>query len=890
MDTDVKVLNIFFRRIPPEQILRRLRQPFSAFMTREKIVGTLLDHASEDLGRNSLDEQRMIFYHTLLDIDTFCRQEQFEYLWQADQEQHTIPCAAFFSLIRFSTRMLTIQAGEPLCQIHEAGLWRQAYLSMGQDLLVCAYLAYEDIRRRQDRQDFTWPAVIRTDHKALNAQISQGLAENHYHLYGSTQTFPLTWCNLMNYPSDLEGADWGQFDRFLQPVSVRSPDDCLFSSKERVRYAALFRSGLFCRFHPAMGVAVKEDLRNFHPEVRCGNRIRMLLHLYGAQVPQPNGRSDKLDYALEEPVLQARPDAAYRCLAGERSLLYRLFRAFLEGSLDLEEQQVLYLYIVLKLLFRSEMIQVNQQVGFQNFKEYQDRKGTLIFRDAYWVEAVRMGIHAPLHEGNVTSLEVRVIPREYAFQYLGMVRDIDKKESFANRSAFLRELDPFLPAPEPERAHKEQAADVPYFYVMHFIKQKDVLPKSPLAMKCRHHSLRCAVRKQAVALARSLSNNPWLCTRMRGIDSSSNEIGCPPEVFATAFRFLRDFRPQEYFRSALFQQPGVPRLSATYHVGEDFLELASGLRAIDEAVVYLELRRDDRLGHALALGISPEAYYAVKGRHLYIEKQDRLDDLVWLLYRGQELGVVMEPALRSLLSREAETLLLEIYQRSNITLLQYYCAMQLRGDDPSLYATGKLRLPGDLCDQYDRFQYSCRKPDLETYRNTKTLVKLYHRYHFGYDERKRGKTIQTVDITPEYLRLMRQTQERLRARLAQKNIVIECNPSSNVLIGTFGSYSRHPLFRFYGGRLCQEDCAPHLQVCVNTDDLGVFDTSLAFEYALLYHTLNEELTPERVKKYQENDILQYLNDVRAMGHMAAFPDCRAVWQPSGAAGRTDLQF
>ncbi len=81
-----------------------------------------------------------------------------------------------------------------------------------------------------------------------------------------------------------------------------------------------------------------------------------------------------------------------------------------------------------------------------------------------------------------------------------------------------------------------------------------------------------------------------------------------------------------------------PSLSATYHVGEDFLELASGLRAIDESILYLELQRDDRLCHALGLGIEPADYYAGKGYRLYTTKQERLDNLVWLLYRTQEMG------------------------------------------------------------------------------------------------------------------------------------------------------------------------------------------------------------------------------------------------------------
>lgn len=872
MDADAKILKILFCRIPPEQYLRRMRQPFAAYQSGDEVEEFVLDRASTDLGQYSQDEQRMIFRHTLSGIDDFL---QGEGLLHLKGERRTLPGTAFLALFHFSSRILTVQAGEPMCRIHEAGLWRQVYLSLGQDLLVCAYLAWEDFRRRQDRQSFAWPAVIRTDHKALNSQLRQGLAENHFHLYGSTQTFALSWCNLMNYPQDLETADWRQFDRFLLPVSARNPNDCLFSSKERVRYASLFRSSLFCRLHRETEALVKDDLSAFHPEVRFRNRVRTLLHLYGAGVPQPNGRTARLDYALEKPVFQADPDAAYRCLAGERSLLYRCFRAFLEGTLDSRGRQMLYLYLVLKLLFRSELMQVNREAGFQNFKDYQDRKGSLILRDAYWTEAVRMGIHAPLQVGNVTSLEARVTPRGRASGYRGMIRDVDEKERCAGRPVFPKDPPPFPPGRRREEDGAAQAASLPYFYVMHFLKQPDAPPKAPPAIGCRHRALRADVRTQAVALARALSNSPWLCGRIRGIDSSSSEIGCPPEVFATAFRFLRDFRPQEYFRASPFREGAIPRLSATYHAGEDFLELAAGLRAVDESVTYLELRRDDRLGHALALGISPEDYYAGKGRLLYEKKQERLDDLVWLLHRGQELGVVMDPGLRSLLAREAETLLLDIYRGENATLLEYYRAMQLRGDDPSLYASGRYEPPREPCDQYDLFKASRRGPELAAYRELKPLVRLYYLYHFGYGEKQRGGGIQAVRITPEYLRLMHQVQEKLQARLAQENIVIECNPSSNVLIGAFGAYRRHPIFRFFGGGLCREGDAPHLHVCVNTDDLGVFDTSLDFEYALLYHALDGELAQGDVKKYQTADVLRYLKDLQEMGHMAVFPSCCA---------------
>lgn len=41
----------------------------------------------------------------------------------------------------------------------------------------------------------------------------------------------------------------------------------------------------------------------------------------------------------------------------------------------------------------------------------------------------------------------------------------------------------------------------------------------------------------------------------------------------------------------------------TYHTGEDFLDIVDGLRAIDEALLFLQMEKGERLGHAMALGV-----------------------------------------------------------------------------------------------------------------------------------------------------------------------------------------------------------------------------------------------------------------------------------------------
>lgn len=119
--------------------------------------------------------------------------------------------------------------------------------------------------------------------------------------------------------------------------------------------------------------------------------------------------------------------------------------------------------------------------------------------------------------------------------------------------------------------------------------------------------------------------------RVKGIDACSLEIGCRPETFATEFRYIRRSIREKTGRQA-------DDIGITYHVGEDFLDITDGLRAIDETIRFLELDKGDRLGHAIVLGIEPLDYYQLK-RNIFWTKQDYLDNVIWLLYRSAELNV-----------------------------------------------------------------------------------------------------------------------------------------------------------------------------------------------------------------------------------------------------------
>ena len=147
--------------------------------------------------------------------------------------------------------------------------------------------------------------------------------------------------------------------------------------------------------------------------------------------------------------------------------------------------------------------------------------------------------------------------------------------------------------------------------------------------KIRHNKLRQEIKEKSFVIYDFRQNDTGdnLRGRVVGIDAANSEISTRPEVFAQAFRFLRG---HEVFATE-YDRPND--LNITYHVGEDFLDVADGLRAVEEALLFLGLRNGDRLGHALALGTDVRKYYAKRYNTICETKQILLDNFAWLHHK-----------------------------------------------------------------------------------------------------------------------------------------------------------------------------------------------------------------------------------------------------------------
>lgn len=386
--------------------------------------------------------------------------------------------------------------------------------------------------------------------------------------------------------------------------------------------------------------------------------------------------------------------------------------------------------------------------------------------------------------------------------------------------------------------------------VMHLIKEVDYQNNQPHddSICIRHAHLRDKNRQKVIAAAlfydaknplhRNLYGYERSATPLKkiiGFDAAANELHTPPEVFAPIFRKLR-YDGQTNF---------------TYHAGEDFKHLISGIRAVYEAIEFLELSSGNRIGHATALGIEPALWqkrFAKEGSIL-LPQGEWLDNLIFAFHILSKSNPPI--GLMSNLEREINKLFLDIYETTpDISIHTLIESWQMRKLEPEI-AFGR-REPG----MFDGFE----KRELEYARSlqyrTLDLLEAYHSSRVIKNYQK------LIHIHPEQLLnhvTIRQLQNEVLSQMITKDIAIESLFSSNVRISFYKNYQEHHIFRWLGLTANKD---PRPSIVLGTDDTGIFMTNIRNEYTFLFLCL-KELT-------SQDEALKILEQLRTNGEIYRF--------------------
>lgn len=920
MDLFGEIICLLFGRIQPEEI-------YQAILKEE--YGEERDAFSKYvLSKSQLDDKEAFFRgadnllktYSQEEIDLF-RKLSNQLTGKNDREIATV----FHLLPGFTRSIISFKNDKPVCEKRFMFKWRAASFELGQDLFLASHKAYYDVIEECDSSFFGWPPIVHANNPLVEETIKKGITENHSHLYGAFPAFDLSWICIMNHPDYIHKINSKENQAYFKDdlkSRIRLNENIADLSRiEKLQLACILRAQLFMYLIDGDGME-GDDEYNKHIDQHLVSSYSLIKYfnlmegqrttwlctmvselrvMYGEPWLQSNGSEAVLDYAYPTHLPDDRNRGEYRLYVGERYFMYRCFINIFSEKWSGYEMDLFYLYLVIKTEFGHELIQVNRRVGFHNFMDYQNRKGSFWWgRDEYFREGYRIAVTGKMKDQNVVAEEDRFTTRRSVHDVLRQVADVDKEIIFSEKTNYRLE-DFIVDTCRGEwewRNLRRIAKERNNFYVSHFVKSHFASSSMNAIFgycKPKNYKERAEAKQQALALASALYRYPVLATRIRGIDACNREIGCRPETFATEFRFLRHLRSASVrFGGIPVDKGDWPGLKLTYHAGEDFLDIADGLRSIDEAIRFLDMKRGDRIGHALALGINPYDHYKFKQNLIVTTKQDRLDDLVWLICRSREFNVFIPLDLLRSMEAEATNLIYEIYNElmyyelvtiGHISIKEYYDSCRLRANHPDYYDTvDSFESTGWKIENYYCAQLSDIMPQYISHMRMKdktadifkpNSVKkretdlLMHYYHYKQSVREIGMEAYSVEVSSGYIKLMFDMQEAMINELTERGIFVECNPSSNYLIGTLGDYTHHPLFRF--NRYGMEDGSKNnLCISINTDDMGIFDTSLENEYALVAAALEEMMDENGKRRYSDDFILEYLEHLRIMGHRQCF--------------------
>lgn len=755
--------------------------------------------------------------------------------------------------LHFTRDVLIERDSHPVCRFEHLLRWHTLSAALGEDMLTTSYLASRDecIGRRRNR--FDWHIVIRQDDPRLNNLFEEHIADVHMHLKGSSGNFDLNWMSLMNHIL-------GRSEAFQILSHLQCPD--VHINLEHHSSVSLYSMAikacairlLLYKEYCMSSCSIDNDMCDFLIDLIDSDEQNTVFNAdrlddyvraerFMAILSEADVSSDIYDYifnASQEDIAQT-PNSI---LQGERFFLYSCFRACYGNRMRDEHYRYFYAYLLIKNKIRNELIQTNEIIGFRNFDTYERRK--TIFINEY---PIYRRVLEPLalcfyyHDSGLRYIEPRIAPCDSAAKIAESITDIDNRvEDLLGRDC--RDS---------------------YHYVIHFIKQKDRFVGNSEVINSRHFELREIVHKQAMALHKL--RTVYSChDRIVGIDAANSEIATRPEVFAQAFRYLRFEVPQRL-------DDVIPKdLGMTYHVGEDFISVTDGLRAVDEVLHFMRFMRGDRLGHALVLGVDVNEYMRTRHNTFLLSKQMLLDDISWILnvcdnmsFKGiRELEYAFYSVFKDVYGQDQNSI------SGAITVKDYYDSWLLRGDNPCRYMNANSRDIGDMgisLGEWAKYDLN-DDPDVMIARNNRNARELYHLYHFSGVVRRRGNEIIDFCYPDGSEELISSLQQKMLAKLVRLGIGIETNPTSNIRIGGFRRYSDHPIHKFFP--IDDRERNVHLLTSVNTDDRGVFATSIEREYALLACAQFKLRNPDCNEGLTHDEVIKWLDELRRNGLIQRF--------------------
>lgn len=502
--------------------------------------------------------------------------------------------------------------------------WRDLSFCLGEDFLMCTALSEQIIT------DFEWKTPCMHDFNELNTLFRNGLHDLHVHLEGGMETAELVWIRLMSNPEQMD-AGWDQRFKEHERESlqlfwkINSPK----TLKQWILLVGNIRKQVYGYLHDGFDwktcnenilIACRTDA------VETENQLMGEDTGFGAVKLDGEKQSVEIvtdDYA--KPVRESNSPYSYQ--AGERWLMYKALHTINgQPGAPKELAEWFYLYMLIKILFRRECVQMNMRIGLNNYNQYY---GKFNISDTIVADVKKKLDY--IYETSVSatddSLEVR-----------GSVNSLN--HTIGQYHKHLHLLGTFYKKPS---------------------GKDDSIAALRVDLKKKADDFIAIIKQNQQILHDDLNDSKSVINPIVGLDTTGSDLTAHPDVIAPYIRYVREKTGLENF---------------TYHIAEDFMDVVDGLRALDELITFVGSPTKLRLGHASALGVNIKQFYTERKRNVLCTRQCLLDNLVWL-YAMNKNG---DKSVLQKLHDEASPLFSVLYAEFPFNIDTYRMSMLLRSD------------------------------------------------------------------------------------------------------------------------------------------------------------------------------------------------------------------
>ncbi|MWC29597.1 hypothetical protein [Paenibacillus sp. MMS18-CY102] len=768
----------------------------------------------------------------------------------------------------------------PYSGVNKVVMWNSMERLFTTDLLVLLYLI--ENKMEQDFYLRGYHGGVNLSDTQLDQILQRGVAENHMHL-NAGGTFYLTWRKLMS--------NSGGSEPLHDQLIVKGYDSLLpyIQAMRVVRILlAKFLNGrpddnqdklfdYYAKHHKTIhqtSTIITEYLQQIvegtqfpmEKSVELNNLFEQLKSQFSLSIrTAANSKAEgwRKQLAYSDIIHSLIPDAGeYNTV--EVLLLFQCLKYMNseQGTVDSFFCNVFWQYIRIKNETYQLYVQSNYVRGLENFMGYSRRKLSAGPQD--W----GLVLHQQFSNEHLKKLEIRIKPKD---------KDKNKSPLKVMAQDFKKILELYKELLSDYEGSAEQ--NLPELgIVIHFLKREDDIEKCWLGYRPDLKSRETGIydsrmlqtaeptslyfeerqkeyKRQMDNLHLLREDIPGLADYIVGIDAAGPELETEPWVFSTVFKEARDSRTHKLLYEKQ-KSKSIRNLGFTYHVGEDFRHLLSGLRRVHEVVEHFQFHAGDRIGHGIALGVDPERWIQ-RNAVIIMPRIEYMENLLWI-WGLHKNGIGASLSFdATYLEQQILKIAEQIYHHiDGITVYSLWKAYQ------SKFSKFEKVIDFTVTTTADEKRNKLFCPYVET-NNTWNVDKLIYAQHCKCYLHYMLEPIQ-IAVKPEDAPFFTQVQMLVRSYISREGIIVETNPTSNTSIGEIDDLFQHYINTLNKRGFTESiEAESGLMVTINSDDPLIFNTNISNEYAYIFYSLLE-------KKYARNDILEWMERIREMGMQASF--------------------